>query len=73
MSPFSIMFLRAFCLTAFTGISSRSSSMLQGSPEPAVGGSSGFISVQYIKSFPLNESNIPNLPSVKCVFLAEWL
>lgn len=65
------MFLREFYSTMFTGISSRSSPMLQGSPEPAVDGSSGFISVQYIKSFPPNESNMANPPDVKCVSLVN--
>ncbi|XP_023513697.1 uncharacterized protein LOC111778230 isoform X1 [Cucurbita pepo subsp. pepo] len=55
-----LMFLRMFCSCLSTVISSRSSSLFQGSPEPAVGGSSGFISVQYIMNFPRNESYIPN-------------
>ncbi|TYK18245.1 putative transmembrane protein [Cucumis melo var. makuwa] len=52
-----------FLVIIIQGISPRSSSILQGSPEPAVGGSSGFISVQYIKSFPPSESDVSNLPS----------
>ncbi|XP_022959630.1 uncharacterized protein LOC111460650 isoform X1 [Cucurbita moschata] len=49
-----------FLVVIIQSISSRSSSLFQGSPEPAVGGSSGFISVQYIMNFPRNESYIPN-------------
>ncbi|XP_038898210.1 uncharacterized protein LOC120085950 [Benincasa hispida] len=61
--PAMIITFLFFLVIIIQGISSRSSSILQGSPEPAVGGSSGFISVQYIKSFPPNESNISNPPS----------
>ncbi|XP_023004656.1 uncharacterized protein LOC111497885 [Cucurbita maxima] len=49
-----------FLVVIIQGISSRSSSLFQGSPKPAVGGSSGFVLVQYIMNFPRNESYIPN-------------
>ncbi|XP_022954398.1 uncharacterized protein LOC111456647 [Cucurbita moschata] len=62
--PAMIITFLFFLVIILQGISSRSSPMLQGSPEPAVDGSSGFISVQYIKSFPPNESNMANPPDV---------